>query len=152
MRDPLPLPLKVDPEAVKDFDYRRVYASGHLRHDQEMLIGPRMHDGQNGYLVVTPLEREGKGSTVLVNRGWIPKAKEKQRDRTTGLPTGPVTVEGLLREPWKRNFFTPANQPAKKEFYFPDVEQMASLTGSQPIWIEETMSMDMDSRRQTGYL
>ena len=69
VRDPLPLPLKIDPEAVKDFDYRRVYATGNLRHDQEMLIGPRMHDGQNGYLVVTPLERESDGSTVLVNRG-----------------------------------------------------------------------------------
>ncbi|KLU83253.1 COX1 assembly protein [Magnaporthiopsis poae ATCC 64411] len=35
--------------------------------------------------------------------------------------------------------FTPDNRPDKGEFYFPDVAQMASLTGSQPIWIEATM-------------
>ena len=104
-----------------------------------MLIGPRMHDGNDGYLVITPLEREGKGTTVLVNRGWIPKKFKAQKKRPDGLPSGMVTVEGLLREPWKKNMFTPDNSPQTKEFYFPDVLQMAQLTGSQPVWIEETM-------------
>ena len=104
-----------------------------------MLIGPRIHDGNDGYLVVTPLEREGRGSTVLVNRGWIPKKLKRQADRREGLPRGEVTVEGLLREPWKKNMFTPDNKPELGEFYFPDVQQMARVTGSQPVWIEETM-------------
>jgi surfeit locus 1 family protein len=105
-----------------------------------MLIGPRLHEGTDGYLVVTPLEREGDGTTVLVNRGWISKKLRKQKDRAEGaLPKGEVTVEGLLREPWKKNMFTPVNQPEKGEFYFPDVEQMASLVGSQAVWVEETM-------------
>ncbi|KAG0650238.1 Cytochrome oxidase assembly shy1 [Hyphodiscus hymeniophilus] len=143
VRDPLPLPPHIDPTAINDFDYRRIYASGHFRHDQEMLIGPRMHDGNDGYLVITPLEREGKGTTVLVNRGWIPKKWKEQKSRPDGLPKGEVTVEGLLREPWKKNMFTPDNQPETKAFYFPDVEQMATLTGSQPVWIEETMEPDL---------
>ncbi|MCJ1326905.1 surf-like protein [Thelotrema lepadinum] len=143
IRDPLPLPPQIDPNAIKDFDYRRVYATGRFRHDQEMLIGPRLHDGNNGYLVITPLEREGKGTTVLVNRGWIDKTLEKQSARQEALPRGMVTVQGLLREPWKKNIFTPDNNPGKKEFYFPDVEQMATLTGSQPVWIEETMQPDL---------
>ena len=139
VRDPLPLPPNVDPEAIHDFDYRRIYASGHFRHDQEMLIGPRMHDGHDGYLVITPLERDGKGTNVLVNRGWIAKKFKKQADRPDGLPKGEVTVWGLLREPWKKNMFTPNNSPQTKEFYFPDVVQMANLTGSQAVWVEETM-------------
>lgn len=137
LRDPLPLPREVDPDAVSDFDYRRVYATGRFRHDQEMLIGPRMRDGQDGYMVVTPLEREG-ASTILVNRGWISKKHRNQRSRPYSLPTGQVTVQGLLRQPWKKNMFTPENRPDKGEFYFPDVEQMAALTGSQPVWIEAT--------------
>ncbi|KAI1939403.1 surf-like protein [Ophidiomyces ophidiicola] len=139
IKPPLPLPPVVDPDAVTDFEYRRVYAKGHLRHDQEMLIGPRMNDGKDGYLVVTPLER-GKGeSTILVNRGWIPKSLKSQSDRPEGVPAGEVVVEGLLRSPWKKNMFTPDNKPEEGKFYFPDVEQMAELTGSQPIWVEETM-------------
>ena len=143
VRDPLPLPGRIDPESVKDFDYRRVYATGHFRHDQEMLIGPRMMEGKDGYLVVTPLERDGEGTTVLVNRGWIDKQHKDQKSRPEGLPQGEVTVEGLLREPWKKNMFTPDNNLAKGEFYFPDVVQMAERTGSQAVWVEETMQPDL---------
>jgi surfeit locus 1 family protein len=139
VRDPLPLPPHVDPAAIHDFDYRRIYATGHFRHDQEMLIGPRMREGHEGYLVITPLEREGEGTTVLVNRGWIAKKCKLQKDRRDGVKEGEVTVEGLLREPLKKNMFTPENNPQKGEFYFPDVLQMAELTGSQAVWIEETM-------------
>ena len=140
VRPPLPLPPDIDPEAISQFDYRRVYATGKLRHDQEMLIGPRMHDANDGYLVVTPLDRGDKGEKILVNRGWIPKKFEKQADRPDGLPQGEVTVQGLLREPWKKNMFTPDNRPDQGKFYFPDVAQMAELTGSQAVWVEETMS------------
>ncbi|KAF6840627.1 SURF1 family protein [Colletotrichum plurivorum] len=152
VRDPLPLPPRVDPEAVGEFDYRRVLATGRFRHDKEMLIGPRMWEGEQGYMVVTPLEREGEGTTVLVNRGWISKEMADQGKRPGGLPRGEVTVEGLLRKPWKKNMFTPENRPDRWEFFFPDVRQMAELTGSQPVWIEATIEheffrvMDLKSR------
>ncbi|EFE33835.1 uncharacterized protein ARB_07300 [Trichophyton benhamiae CBS 112371] len=139
IKPPLPLPPVVDPDSVEDFEYRRVYAKGRLRHDKEMLIGPRMHEGKDGYLVVTPLERGEGESTILVNRGWIAKSLERQSERREGLPQEEVVVEGLLRSPWKKNMFTPDNKPEEGKFYFPDVKQMAELTGSQPVWIEETM-------------
>ncbi|KAL2166589.1 hypothetical protein VTG60DRAFT_2484 [Thermothelomyces hinnuleus] len=143
LRPPLPLPVRIDPDAIADFDYRRVYVTGRFRHDQEMLVGPRMRDGEQGYMVVTPLERDGdEGAKVLVNRGWVSKAKADQSKRPDGLPQGEVRVEGLLREPWKKNMFTPANRPEKGEFYFPDVKQMAELTGSQAVWVEQTMEPD----------
>ncbi|OWP06719.1 COX1 assembly protein Shy [Marssonina coronariae] len=143
VRDPLPLPPHIDPDAIHEFDYRRIYATGIFRHDQEMLIGPRMLDGTDGYLVITPLDRGGNGTTVLVNRGWISKKLKKQEKRPDGLPKDIVTVEGLLREPLKKNLFTPENNVEKGEFYFPDVRQMADLTGSQAVWIEETMESDL---------
>lgn len=139
LKAPLPLPPRIDPTAIKDFDYRRVLTTGIFQHDQEMLIGPRIREGKDGYLVVTPLRRDGSGSTILVNRGWIAKKFKRQADRNSGLPVGPVTVEGLLREPWTKNYFTPDNHPELGQFYFPDVEQMAKFTGSDPVWIEETM-------------
>ncbi|KAK4543388.1 hypothetical protein LTR36_005531 [Oleoguttula mirabilis] len=153
IRDPLPLPPQVDPDAIHDFDYRRVYARGRLRHDQEMLIGPRLHDGNDGYLVVTPLDRsalypaygaKGINTTVLVCRGWIAKDKAAQASRhPSSLPTGEVVVEGLLREPWLKNSFTPDNKPAQAKWYFPDVREMAGHVGSQAVWVEETMRPDL---------
>ena len=142
VRPPLPLPPRVDPDAIAEFDYRRVYATGKFLHDKEMLVGPRMWEGEDGYMVVTPLERPDGQSTVLVNRGWIAKKMADPEQRRDALPTGEVTVEGLLREPWKKNMFTPENKPEEGKFYFPDIEQMAELSGSQPVWIESTMGMN----------
>ncbi|KAF7512348.1 hypothetical protein GJ744_001916 [Endocarpon pusillum] len=144
VRPPLPLPPRIDPSVISDFDYRRVYATGKFRHDREMLIGPRMHDGVDGFLVITPLERSEGESTILVNRGWVSREKRFQQDREEGaLPKGEVTVAGLLREPWKKNFFTPVNKPEDGKFYFPDVEQMAQVADAEPVWIEETMAPDL---------
>ena len=144
VRPPLPLPPRIDPEAIKDFDYRRVYATGVLRHDREMLIGPRTHDGVDGYLVITPLEREQGETTILINRGWISREKQYQQDRDpSALPRELITVSGLLREPWKKNLFTPNNKPEDGKFYFPDVYQMARVSGSSPVWIEETMEPNL---------
>lgn len=100
-----------------------------------------MRDGEQGYMVVTPLERGDDPSTkVLVNRGWVSKKFADQRSRPDSVKQGEkVRVEGMLREPWKKNMFTPDNRPDIGEFYFPDVKQMAELTGSQPVWIEQTL-------------
>ncbi len=142
---PLELPLRIDPQAIKDFDYRRVYARGVLRHDQEMLIGPRLLDGEEGYTVVTPLERtdvKGNVHKILCCRGWIKKDASAQwfRKKNGGLPEGEVTIEGLLRMPPNGNMFTPKNEPENGKWFFPSVEEMAKWSGSQPVWVEETMS------------
>lgn len=56
------------------------------------------------------------------------------------MPEGEVTVEGLLRVPPKGNMFTPKNVPEEGKWFFPNVEEMAEWSGSQRVWIEETMS------------
>ena len=127
---------------------------GKFRHDREMLLGPRINEGDDGYFVVTPLERQdvatsgagtgaaatGRGTTLLVNRGWIARKFKDQKARRDEILDQDklVTVEGLLRQPWKKNIFTPDNKPEKGEFYFPDVKQMADIAGAVPVWIEET--------------
>ncbi|CAK7266917.1 surf-like protein [Sporothrix epigloea] len=169
VRPPLPLDPQNVADAVEhsqsgggngasDFDYRRIVAVGTFRHDQEMLVGPRVREGVAGYFVVTPLEiidtqnpgaaatEDQKKTTILVNRGWISREHRDQRQRARvagGLPRGVVRVEGMLRAPWKKNFFTPENRPEKGEFYFPDVNGMAALTGSLPVWVEATMEPDL---------
>ncbi|KAF2007508.1 SURF1-domain-containing protein [Amniculicola lignicola CBS 123094] len=145
---PLELPLRIDPAAIPDFDYRKVWARGVLRHDQEMLIGPRMLDDAEGYTVVTPLERtdeKGNKHKILCCRGWIAKEAAPQwfRKGKGGMPEGEVVIEGLLRQPPKGNYFTPKNEPEKGKWFFSSVDEMAEWTGSQAVWVEETMVPDM---------
>ncbi|KAF2757474.1 COX1 assembly protein [Pseudovirgaria hyperparasitica] len=159
VRPSLPLPPHIDPSAIPDFDYRRVFARGKFRHDQEILLGPRTHDGKDGYQVITPMERwdeQGKEmGKVLVCRGWISRAKELQKDRAgpDALPEGEIIVQGLLRQPYKKNMFTPANSPEKNLWHFPDIEAMAKHVGAEPVFVEETMLPDLlvsQSRETNG--
>ncbi|KAF3219135.1 RNA polymerase II mediator complex subunit [Orbilia oligospora] len=76
--------------------------------------------------------------------GWISKglADRRKRRKVGGeraLPSGEVLVEGLLREPPKKNSFTPDNKPEEGKWYFPDVKEMAGWTGAQEVMVEETM-------------
>lgn len=149
LAEPLPLPPRIDPAALEEFDYRRVIVEGRWRHDLEMLLGPRVHEEENGFNVVTPLERADGGGMVLVNRGWISKKKADQRKRhPDAVPTGLVTVEGLLRKPYKKNMFTPENNPAKNAWYFPDVKEMAAHTGAQEVYIEEIWEPELVKEMQ----
>lgn len=59
-------------EEANKLQYRRVLVKGVFRYDQEILVGPRTYEGESGFAVITPLEREN-GSTLLINRGWIRK-------------------------------------------------------------------------------
>ncbi|EMC98416.1 hypothetical protein BAUCODRAFT_425138 [Baudoinia panamericana UAMH 10762] len=152
VREPLPLPPVIDPDAIAEFDYRRVVARGKFLHGKEMLVGPRVREGEDGYLVITPLDRseefpdlaaKGINTTILVNRGWISRSHAAQSSRQQGLPASTVVVSGLLRTPWQKNSFTPANNPAQNTWHFPDVAEMAAHAGSQAVWVEETMRPDL---------
>ncbi|ODQ65779.1 SURF1-domain-containing protein [Nadsonia fulvescens var. elongata DSM 6958] len=78
---PLPLPPSLtEDQAIleREFEYRRVSAKGKFRHDQEMLVGPRMRDGVEGFFVVTPLER-----CVDFERGIDPALYPSSQDNSS---------------------------------------------------------------------
>ncbi|CAO3682284.1 unnamed protein product [Umbelopsis vinacea] len=135
-KSPIPLPRRVNARAVQDFEYRRVKISGVYDHAREMLLGPRTRgDGNSGYFLITPMKREN-GSIVLVKRGWVPTEKRDQRTRPESLTQDVEEVEGLLRGTEMKNSFTPDNDIPNNQWFWVDVETMASLTGSEPVVIE----------------
>ncbi|MBI4740294.1 MAG: SURF1 family protein [Betaproteobacteria bacterium] len=106
---PVHLPgTAVDPGSLR---YRRVIASGHYEPGRQILVDNRIHRGQAGYHVVTPLRIEGiegcdgRGMRVLVNRGWIPAPAEHSQTPRVSTPDGAVEVAGTAVVPGNR-FFT----------------------------------------------
>lgn len=59
------------------------------------LITGRFERGEPGYDIVLPLQAED-GPLVLINRGWLPADGFEEALRAT-LPSGPVTVRGLIQ-------------------------------------------------------
>jgi surfeit locus 1 family protein len=74
------------------------------------------------------------GSTILVNRGFVPE------ERYAGIvpASGPATIAGFLRAPEARNSFTPADLPAGREFYTRDPAAIAASLGlpGAPFYLE----------------
>lgn len=144
-----PFPIEADwPRLDRSgIEYRHVTAKGTFRHGDEALVFTELTEPKGpargvGYWVMTPLVQED-GSTIIVNRGFVPKDRAAPASRAAGLVEGPVEVQGLLRWSEDRNAFTPADDPAKGEWFTRDPAAIAKARGLQrvaPFYLEAETS------------
>ncbi|MEZ5466199.1 MAG: SURF1 family protein [Lysobacterales bacterium] len=79
-----------------DLHFRAVTARGRYLPDRQILLDNQIRNGEPGVQVFVPLQLDGGGQMLLVDRGWLP-----WRDRAGPLPiatvsTESVAVDGLL--------------------------------------------------------
>jgi surfeit locus 1 family protein len=86
--------LTADPGA---FLYRRVRVRGGYEPAGEVVLRGRSHQGQPGVHLYAPLELEGSGMRLLVNRGWIPTADAATIDPRPFTAAGVQEIEGLVQ-------------------------------------------------------
>jgi surfeit locus 1 family protein len=111
-----------------DDEYRHVRASGRFLHERETLVQATTELG-SGYWVLTPL-RMADGRTLLVNRGFVSPAQQKERAaRRGGEEAGAVTVTGLLRMTEPRGALLRDNDPGADRWYSRDVQAIATARG-----------------------
>jgi len=120
----------IDPELT---DYTPVRVTGHYRFDREFhvfatLLDPKGPQGGVGWWIFTPLV-EADGTTLIVNRGFVPDARKEPATRAEGQIAGEVTVTGLLRRPEGSNAFTPANDIGRNRWFTRDPVAMAQTLG-----------------------
>ncbi len=126
-----PMPLAAvpagDPGAPAALEFRRVRARGVFLHVREIHLAATRR-GKVGFRVVTPLRR-ADGTTLLVDRGWVPAAARDPARRAEGQVAGKVEVEGVLRGGGRRGWFTPDNDPAGNYWFWRDLPAMAAAAG-----------------------
>lgn len=99
-------PLRLAPvlEPAERLQFRHVTVRGEYEPRYQILLDNRVHQGQAGYHVLTPL-RIGDGSVrVLVNRGWVPLGADRRVLPRVATPAGPVEVSGVATVPHTRGF------------------------------------------------
>ena len=133
--EPRPLPARADWAQLKpiDYDYAHVRVTGRLDPAREALIfrgAGKIGQGaaQPGYWIMTPLLL-ADGSSLLVNRGFVPLANKEPATRPDPQRGQEVTLTGLMRAPEDRNLFTPADDPAKGQWYTRDPQAIAAALG-----------------------
>ena len=111
-RDPLP--------------FMKVRVEGHLRDDLAATYGVDVRDTPSGSILgaqlLVPLERPGEPD-IIVDRGWIPATDHP------ASPAGTVAVEGYVRPPDSPGLFSPADDPAKRQFYTLDPARIGAVLG-----------------------
>ena len=73
-----------------------VVLSGHYDPDTQWLLDNRTRDGRPGYEVLQPFHTES--GPVLVNRGWVPAAEDRDRLPEVTVPSGSQRIRALVWE------------------------------------------------------
>ena len=99
--------------------YDQEIAAGRISVEDEVLVLNRSFDGAPGAWVLTPLALTD-GSTIVVNRGWVPSEAKDPARRPAGQVEGSVRIEGLLLPDGAPGWFTPDNRPEQGYFFRSD--------------------------------
>jgi surfeit locus 1 family protein len=136
----LQAPAETLDEAVamgEDIEYRHVTVVGSYVPEDEVLLRNRSYEGQNGFHALTPLDL-GSGSTILVDRGWVPLTLDQPP--VLPPPQGQVEVTGVLRLSKAPSGVGPKD-PASGRLqlvFWPDMDRLASqMPGTlEPVYLE----------------
>ncbi len=113
----------------EDLLYRHLRITGRWIERATVYLDNRQMNGRPGFFVITPLQPEGGGPAVLVQRGWIPRdANERTRLAPVSTPAGDVAVYGRIAPPPSRlyEFSAAASGPIRQNL---DLDAYAHETG-----------------------
>lgn len=82
----------LSPEEV--LPYRQVRLQGYYEPERYWLLDNRSRNGQVGYEVLMPFANQNR--TILVNRGWLPAAKDRHQLPDLKTPEGEQVISGYL--------------------------------------------------------
>jgi surfeit locus 1 family protein len=145
-------------DAARD-EYRRVKFSAEFENDKAALVfaaatGFRPDVSGVGYWVFTPA-RLADGSTLLINRGFVPDGRQDPKTRPDGETAGSVEITGALRWPDDRHWFTPADDPAHSLWFTRDPAAIAAAKGVGPVplfYVEQETPVPPGGLPQPGKL
>lgn len=142
----VPLP----PGATPVPRYAHVVARGRYVPDRQILLDNMTHDERAGYRVLTPLVRND-GSTVLVDRGWVPLV-DGARSRLPDVSVGAEEreVSGRADDPPRAGIVvdTPDGTGWPRVLAFPRQAQLERVLG-RPLHPQLVL---LDAERPDGYV
>lgn len=98
------LELTAEGQFRPEWEYRLITLRGTFGRVGQILLDNRIHNGQAGYEVVTPLHVKGLESVVMVNRGWVPTGRDRTVLPELHIPAGEVVVHGQVKVPAPPHF------------------------------------------------
>lgn len=123
--------LPEEPEkAVEEAqEWRHVTLQGKLLPQQEVLLRNRPVESAPAYQVITPFEATD-GTTVLVNRGWVPaESGDNRAELIAKAPDGQMELSGYVRLGEGKNDRGVIDAEGAKQTTSVNAEQIGAATG-----------------------
>lgn len=140
---PIALPQLLTDEVLQDLDHRLVYVAGEFLHEREMRVLPKYYESFVGLHIYTPLRRSD-GSSVIINRGWVPPEMKDPETRQEAAVTEKVTILGhLLGSEDSATFSLGGAVPLLRKMNMPDrnmwarvdLKEMGEWVNASPVLI-----------------
>ena len=124
---------------VDTLEFRRTSATGVFDASAEVLLRGQARAGSPGFDVLTPLLLED-GTTILVDRGWVPLAFDTPPVSAAPPPDGTVEVKGVIRSSQRPAVIGPAEPDGPlTQIARVDLERLSEqFPRLAPVWIEVT--------------
>lgn len=139
------------PRATEDRLYLPVMVHGKYEQDKYFLLDNRILRGRVGYDIYSPFLM-GDGTTVLVNRGFIPQGKTRDDLPEVITPAGPLLIKGLLDKLPPKAIVLAKNANAFKSWpmvlQYMDTEEIKTMLGS-PVF---EMIIRLDEKEDFGFI
>lgn len=112
--------------------YQRVRVQGHYDPAHQILLDNITLDGRVGYYALTPLMRTD-GTTVVVNRGWLPLGASRDVLPDLSVGAGPRELAGRMDEFPRAGISLPAAAGTgwPRVMNFPDAAAVAAQLGGR---------------------
>ena len=118
-------------------EYTRIMVEGRFDHAKEMYVYAINKNGLPGFYIYVPLHTDNN-ETIIINRGFVAPDFLDHATRAEGLPSGNVSLTGMLRNGAVKKYFIPENDITANRWFFADLAAMVENIGqaSYPMILE----------------
>jgi surfeit locus 1 family protein len=88
-------PLLLENAIARESRFAQIDVSGHYDNERHILLDNQVWNGRAGVHVFTPFHTI-TGTVILVNRGWLPLAADRQSMPQTPTPKNQTVLRGML--------------------------------------------------------
>lgn len=152
-------------EDLSALEYRRFKARGKFDQDinhqlylkprqlivnrEALLRGRTAHQTNTGVNVISAFYVDGTNLRILVNRGWLAMKGKDSVENSVGVGLGPkdesIDLIGILRLSDKRQTYGLKNNETTNELHVRDIDAMARMLKTAPIYLEAAEGLSPDS-------
>ncbi len=120
-------------EALDEKEFRKVEVFGQFLKNKKLYLLNQYSRGHLGFYLFAPLKLSQSSEYVFVNLGWVAKKFIDSGRHVVDISGNNLNVSGTIRIPGAKGYFVPENEPTKNQWFYVNLQEMATALGIYPV-------------------